>query len=99
MRLATMLKIDKVGGDVEKYVLVCLLVELAIVVVLFVVGGLPVQFSASILILASLRIAEILQTTVNAVLFGEKVASAKRAFILATINFVELGLCFGFLPG
>jgi hypothetical protein len=49
-----------------------------------------------VLVLAALRILEIIRGTVNVVLFDEgEVASVQRTFILAAINFLELGLCYG----
>jgi hypothetical protein len=75
----------------EKYVLVCLLIELLIVLAFL----LPIT-SQSVVgwvigILALLRIVEIIGRTVDVT----DVSSAVRTLVLAGINYVELALCFG----
>jgi hypothetical protein len=82
-------------GGVEKYVLSCLSVELVIVIAVSLINGLRSPLSLVVLIIASLRIADILQAIINAVLLGKQVASPMRTLILAALNFIELGLCFG----
>jgi hypothetical protein len=70
-------------------------VELVIVIAVSLINGLRSPLSLVVLIIASLRIADILQAIINAVLLGKQVASPMRTLILAALNFIELGLCFG----
>jgi len=57
-----------------------------------------------VLFLAAWRIFDILQATINTTLFDGmsertdlRVASLERAFVLATVNYVELAICFGLI--
>jgi len=82
---------------IEKYVLACFSVELVIAILLFPVKQVSPLPGVLLVFFASLRIADILQASINAVLFGKKVASPNRTLILAAINCFELGMCFGFI--
>jgi hypothetical protein len=79
----------------ESYVLACLLIEfIAAVNVTKIAGWGPLRWV--VLLFAALKILEIVRVTASVVLFDEGVVvSVERIFILAAINFLELGLCFG----
>jgi Ion channel len=78
---------------IEGYVLACLFLELTAAVTVAKIAG---WASWVVLALAALKILEIIRTTVSVVLFDEGAAtSVQRTFILAAINFLELGLCYG----
>ena len=82
---------------VEWYVLICLFLEfIAAINVTKIVGWASWQ-QRVILALAAIKILEIIRVTASVALFDEGVvASIQRTLILAAINFLELGLCFGF---
>jgi hypothetical protein len=81
----------------ECYVFVWLLVEFIAALNITKIAGWASWLQIALLALASLKILEIVRVTMSVVLFDEgTVASVQRTFILAAINFLELGLCFGF---
>lgn len=90
---------------VEYYVALGLAVEIGLV--LFVWFGHPGRIALWVVTAAAtVKIVEILQVTVNVVVFDRltgrpdnRVASRARVVVLAFVNFVELWLCFGLLYG
>jgi Ion channel len=90
-------KLRSSADAIEKYVLTCFLLEL-IIVTASSISDLPLVVRLLLLLIVTLRIIEIIQVTANVVLFREEdalVISTARIFLLAGINFIELGLCFG----
>jgi hypothetical protein len=80
----------------EWYVLAGFFVEFVAAVNVTKIAGWPPWLQWAVLVLAALKIIEIVRVTVGVVLFDEGVvASVQRTFILAAINFLELGLCYG----
>jgi hypothetical protein len=82
---------------IEQYVLGSLLVEIVAAISAIKFAGWPLWLQWTVLVLAALKILEIIRVTASVVLFDEGVvASVQRTFILAALNFIELGLCYGF---
>jgi hypothetical protein len=82
---------------IERYVLVSLLVEFVAAISVIKFAGWPLWLQWTAQVLAALKILEIIRVTASVVLFDEGVvASVQRTFILAALNFIELGLCYGF---
>jgi hypothetical protein len=80
----------------EWYVLASLLLEFTAAINVTKIAGWTSWQQRAVLALAGLKILEIIRVTVSVVLFDEGiVASVQRTFILAAVNFLELGLCFG----
>lgn len=86
---------------IDIYVLCWVFLELALVIISCLFPSVLATPLPSA-ILASLRIIEIIQVTVNATLFDilsgrldNRAASTARMMVLAGINFIELLLCFG----
>jgi hypothetical protein len=89
-------KLRSSADAIEKYVLCCFSLELIIAVAS--ISELPLVVRLLLLLIVTLRIVEIIQVTANVVLFGNAnapVVSTVRIFMLAGINFIELGFCFG----
>lgn len=89
------------GRAVEFYILAWLGIEAAFAA-LVCATKLPLGIRAFVGLVTGLRIVEIVQVTVNAVVFDRlsgrldnRVASSARMLVLAFVNFVELCLCFG----
>jgi Ion channel len=78
---------------VDFYVLIWVVLEVVIVVVSVSQWPIP---QLPLVLIAGLRIIDILQAIVNVTLFDpEEVASIRRTLMLAGINFIELVVCFG----
>jgi hypothetical protein len=81
----------------ERYVLVSLFVEFIVAINLTKIVGLASWAYWVVLSFAALKILEIIRVTASVVLFDKGiVVSVQRTFILAALNFLELGLCYGF---
>jgi hypothetical protein len=90
---------------VERY-MVGVLIVLAILIVLMQFGSLRERWwlAGTVVVIASLKIIEVLQVTLNATVFDrysgrpdDQVASTARMVVLAMVNFLELGASFGLI--
>ena len=83
-------------ATIEWYVLASLVLEFIAAINVTKIAGWTAWLQWAVLIVAALKILEIIRVTASVVLFDEgAVASVQRTFILAAINFFELGLCYG----
>jgi Ion channel len=88
---------------IDFYIIACVFVEIALAI-FACFGPWPLYARVLLVILVAFRIVEIVQVTVNAVLFDavsgrsdQLVASTTRMVVLAGINFFELLLCFAII--
>jgi hypothetical protein len=82
---------------IELYVLAGVFLEFIAAINVTKIAGWASWLQQVVLVVAALKIVEIIRVTASSVLFDEAVvASVQRNFILAAIGFLELGLCFGF---
>jgi hypothetical protein len=85
-------------ATIEWYVLASLFLEFIAAINVAKIAGWASWLQWAVLVLAALKILEIIRVTASVVLFDEGiVASVQRTFILAAINFLELGLCYGLI--
>lgn len=96
--------IKRRGPAIEKYILGWLALEVGFAIVISSVSSPPLWVRLVFVISVSVRIVEIVQVTVNAVLFDalsgradDLVGSRARMIVLAGVNFIELILCFGII--
>ncbi len=76
--------------------LISLFLEFIVALNVTKIAGWPWWAQWVVLTLAALKILEVIRITASVVLFEEGVVVlVQRTFILAALNFLELGLCFG----
>jgi hypothetical protein len=87
---------DPTPAVIEWYVIGCLSLEFIAAVNVTKISEWASWQRQILLALAALRILGIIRVAASVVLFDSgRVASVQRTFILAALNFLELGLCYG----
>jgi hypothetical protein len=110
LRARSVLSLDEITSEVftrrrahaiETYMVYWLVLQV-VLVGMVCLGSWPRWLGAGLAVIATLRIIEIVQVTVNTTLFDalsgrpdQWVASRSRMIVLAGVNFIELALCFG----